>query len=191
MTQEYKVLVTGPMGAGKTTLIAAVSDTAPVTTEAENLDRAGYDKDTTTVALDYGEVALDGGDRLRLYGTPGQARFDFMWKVLGQGALGAVILIDNSSADPRADLKTLLERFGPLIGESAGVVGVTRMREHPTPSVADFVKVVDACAFSIPVFAVDARKRDDAMLLLDALLHQIEAAALRGERSAAIDGASR
>ena len=37
--QEYKIIVTGAMGAGKTTAIAAISDVAPVTTEAVNSDQ--------------------------------------------------------------------------------------------------------------------------------------------------------
>jgi hypothetical protein len=36
-------------------------------------------KDQTTVAMDYGVLALDGGVQLHLYGTPGQERFSFMW----------------------------------------------------------------------------------------------------------------
>ena len=76
--REYKIIITGTMGAGKTTAIAAISDVAPITTEAVNSDRSSSNKASTTVALDYGEVALDGGDRVRLYGTPGQVRFKFM-----------------------------------------------------------------------------------------------------------------
>jgi hypothetical protein len=33
-------------------------------------------------------------------GTPGQARFDFMWRILSEGALGVVVLVDNRRPDP-------------------------------------------------------------------------------------------
>ena len=78
MTQrEYKLVFAGSMGAGKTTAIGAISEIPPVRTDVANSDLATFAKATTTAAMDYGEVTLDGGDKLRLYGTPGQARFDF------------------------------------------------------------------------------------------------------------------
>lgn len=114
--QEYKIIVTGAMGAGKTTAIAAISDVAPVTTEAVNSDQTTSAKASTTVALDYGEIALEGGDRVRLYGTPGQQRFSFMWGILAKGALGLILLIDNTSKAPLEDLA----RDGP------GLAGLRR-----------------------------------------------------------------
>lgn len=101
--KEYKLLITGTMGAGKTTAIRAISDIEPIVTDVVNHDKS-VDKERTTVGLDYGMLTLDSGDRIRLFGTPGQARFDFLWKILARKALGLVILIDNSRPDPRADL---------------------------------------------------------------------------------------
>src|SRR5690606_37353134 len=109
--REYKLIFAGSMGAGKTTAIAAISEISPVRTDVENTDRASHQKATTTAAMDYGEVTLAGGDKLRLYGTPGQTRFDFMWKILGKGALGVIILVDNSRPDPLADLREYLQAF--------------------------------------------------------------------------------
>ena len=104
MAQEYIVLVAGPMGAGKTTAISALSEVPVVRTEAVNTDTARNAKAHTTVALDYGEITLDGGDKVRLYGVPGQERFDFMWSILEKRALGLLLLIDDTAASPVADL---------------------------------------------------------------------------------------
>ena len=100
---EYKILFTGAMGAGKTTAISAVSETPPVVTDVHNSDLS-VAKARTTVGLDFGQFTLDNGDRIRLFGTPGQTRFDFLWKILSKNALGIIILTDNSSRDPLADL---------------------------------------------------------------------------------------
>jgi len=174
MPKQYKIIFTGPMGAGKTTAIQAVSEIAVVSTDARNLDRAANTKTTTTVAMDYGEISLDQGDRLRLYGTPGQQRFNFMWEILARGALGLVLLLDNTRSQPLADLALYLDDFAGLIEASGVVVGVTRTDIAATPSVDDYCDYLADLGRVIPVFAVDARNRDDVLMLLDNLLTILE-----------------
>ena len=42
---------------------------------------------------------LGNGELVQLYGAPGQARFDFMWPMISENAIGAVILADNRRSD--------------------------------------------------------------------------------------------
>ncbi len=175
MPREYKLIFTGSMGVGKTTAIAAISEIAPVSTDVQNSDLATSNKATTTTALDYGEVTLDGGDKLRLYGTPGQARFDFMWKILGVGALGVVILVDNSRPDPVADLREYLHAFTEIVHGSRAVIGIGRTDTHEYPAIDDYHAAIASLGLPIPVLSVDVRRREDVLLLLDILFHQIEA----------------
>lgn len=174
--REYKILFAGTMGAGKTTAIGAISEIPPASTEAINSDRVSFDKATTTVAMDYGEITLEGGDKLRLYGTPGQARFDFMWQILGAGALGVILLVDGSRPDPSADLHEYATRFADLIRRSAGVVGLGRVDPDQTEVLESLQLTLEALDLPLPVFCCDVRDRDSVLLLLEALLSQIEAA---------------
>ncbi|GAA2144594.1 ATP/GTP-binding protein [Kitasatospora kazusensis] len=98
-----KILIAGGFGVGKTTLVGAVSEVAPLRTE-EYLTRAsvgvddlaGIDqKDTTTVALDFGRITVSPELVVYLFGTPGQERFWFMWNDLVNGALGGVVIADT------------------------------------------------------------------------------------------------
>ncbi len=98
----HKIVVAGGFGAGKTTLIGAISEVRPLRTE-ETLttasvgtdDLTGVDaKTTTTVALDFGRITITDSVLLYLFGLPGQERFSFMWDELCYGALGAVVLAD-------------------------------------------------------------------------------------------------
>ncbi|HBS61639.1 MAG TPA: GTPase, partial [Stenotrophomonas sp.] len=98
--REHKIVVLGAMGSGKSTLVRAIAAGAVVDTDVRNSDRVGADKASTTVAMDYADIDLPNGDRLRLYGTPGQQRFDFLWPILLQGASGVVLLLD--ATDPAA-----------------------------------------------------------------------------------------
>jgi uncharacterized protein len=170
---ELKLLFAGPMGAGKTTAIRAISDIAPVSTEAANIDKAAHIKAETTVGLDYGETRLDSGERLRLYGLPGQSRFDFMWKIVARGALGAVLLVDSSAPDAVAGLDPYLDAFDELARSASLVIGVGRLAEG-SARIHDYAAALGARGLRLPVFAVDVRRRDDVLLLLEALLNQIE-----------------
>ena len=179
--REIKILISGPRGAGKTTAIAAVSEVAPVKTEAVNSDLAQHSKTHTTVALDYGEVRLAGGDRLRLYGTPGQKRFNVMWQILAKGAFGVVILIDMTRPDPVADLVDYLQDFAEVIRNSSGVIGVGRSSENTLVTSTELYATLTGLGLMLPIFAVDIRKREDVLLLLEALFSQIEMAVVTEE----------
>lgn len=175
MTREIKIVFTGPMGAGKTTAIAAISDIAPITTETANSDRDKVDKDSTTVALDYGEIALPDGDRVRLYGTPGQARFGFMWEILGEGALGVVLLLDASHPAALEELDVFIAAFDAARRAGTLVIGVGRGDAPGAIAATRFAERIATLGGAVPVFAVDVRRREDVTLLVETLLAQIEA----------------
>lgn len=115
-----KVLVTGPFGVGKTTLIDSVSEIRPLHTE-EHLTEASArvddldgvrEKSTTTVAIDFGRVSLQGGIVLYLFGTPGQERFRSLWDDIAHGALGALVLVDSRRLDASFSVLGLVEESG-------------------------------------------------------------------------------
>nr|MDT0667458.1 hypothetical protein [Micromonospora sp. DSM 115978] len=123
MTQ-YKIIFSGPVGAGKTTAIGAVSDIPPVSTEARPTDETKDVKATTTIAMDYGVLRLDGDERIHLYGTPGQDRFGFMRQILAEGAIGVVLLVTIARPAPLADLTDFVDAFRARIDATALAVGV-------------------------------------------------------------------
>src|SRR3954463_15369047 len=115
-----KILVAGGFGAGKTTLVGSVSEVEPLRTEEVLTDRSvGVDdisgieqKNTTTVALDFGRITLGDDLILYLFGTPGQDRFWFVWDELAHGAVGAIVLVDTRRLESSFPAVDYFERRG-------------------------------------------------------------------------------
>lgn len=162
------------MGAGKTTAISAISEAPPIQTDVVNTD-ATHTKTHTTVGLDFGQLQLDNGDRLRLFGTPGQARFEFLWDILAVNALGIIILTDNSQLNPLLDLEKYLIGFSKHLEKVPCVIGVGRLSTHPKPSLDDYSDFLFEKGYLVPTIEVDVRQRSDVLQLIDVLLTQVEA----------------
>jgi GTPase SAR1 family protein len=98
MNNIARVALVGPMGIGKTTAIRTVCGDAVVDCDVPNLDLAAHAKATTTVGADFGEADLGDGDRLQIYGCPGQDRFDFVRQWVLSLAMGVLIMVDLDDA---------------------------------------------------------------------------------------------
>ena len=172
--KENKIIFTGPVGVGKTTAIAALSDDPPVKTDARASDMTLVRKGHTTVAMDYGVIRLDGDTKVHLYGTPGQERFNFMWEILSKGSMGLILLLDNTRANPLKDLTFFLDAFKDLLKTAPLVVGVTKMDVRSLPGIDGYQKYLAQHNFNVPVFEVDARQEEDVKQLVSAMLFSID-----------------
>lgn len=174
MIQYNKIIFTGPVGAGKSTAIASLSDIPPVSTDEAASDMTKARKASTTVAMDYGVMNLQGGAKIHLYGTPGQERFDFMWDILTTGGIGLVLLLDNTRADPFQDMKFFLGKFRHFIAATHLVIGVTQTDLSPRPLLEDYHRQIESIGLKSPIFEVDARRKTDVSMLVQALLYVID-----------------
>lgn len=159
-----RIVVAGGLGVGKTTFVGTVSQKPVLGTEAvmsvASIDvddlSATPNKTTTTVAMDVGQISIDDGATLHVFGTPGQPRFWFMWDDLVKGAIGAVVLVDTTR---------LRDCFGPLdFFEARGVPFVVAINafdgllRHSPDDVRDVLNVSE----ETPVLVCDARHRESA-----------------------------
>jgi uncharacterized protein len=172
--QELKIVFSGPMGAGKTTAIRAISDIPPISTEVANTDQESCAKETTTVAMDYGQLTLADGTTVKLYGTPGQTRFAFMWEILCSGALGVILLIDGSAASGIDDFRSFIQSFRKIRDDQPFVIGVGRLADNSGSQLNEYADELVKQGVVAPLFGVDVRNREDVLLLIETLLCMLE-----------------
>ncbi len=171
--QEVKIVFAGSPCAGKTTAIAQISEIPPVTTEALGTDELKQRKQTTTVAMDYGEFILEDGQSIHIYGTPGQQRFQHMWHILVKGALGLIILVDDSSQEAEQDIHLYLDEFADYIKDNGAVVGITHTDETGN-TLEKYLDVLHEKHLYLPMFAVDVRERDHVVMMVEVMLSRLE-----------------
>ncbi len=170
----YKIVFAGPVGAGKTTSIASISDVEPFTTEEFATDETRNLKEKTTVAMDYGVMELGGGEHIHLYGVPGQVRFDFMWEIIVEGGIGLILLLNNENDKPLDEMDFYLDSFKDFIDRTAVAIGVTRMQPGKGPDLDEYVNRLAKRSMKAPVFQVDGRKPEDVITLVQSLLYTLD-----------------
>lgn len=159
----FKIVVTGPFAAGKTTFIETVVEREFVTTAARTSTAPEVRvKRATTIGMDFGVLTLEdpsGTIELRLYGTPGQDRFDFMWDLLADGADAFVLLV--SGEDTSSWLSARQHHHAMERASVPGVLAVNRATPDSLSRAADYF-----ADLSLPVLPCQATDLEDVKAVL-------------------------
>ncbi|MEO1375456.1 MAG: ATP/GTP-binding protein [Cyanobacteria bacterium J06635_10] len=177
MTSEIlRIVVTGGVGAGKTTFIRTISEIDVVDTDKRATDELAELKETTTVALDFGKLTISSNQSLHLYGTPGQSRFDFMWEILIKKAHAYILLVDAHRPNHFRYARKLLNYMKHHASIPA-LIGVTHTDCADAWEIEDIVLALGLPdeASQIPVITVNANERESVFQALIAIVEQLAA----------------
>ncbi|QSZ67763.1 GTP-binding protein [Methanofollis aquaemaris] len=160
--QIPKIVVTGPVDAGKTTFIRTVSKMWV------SSDREGVSGTPTTVAMDFGNPSVTcSGFEVNLFGTPGQEHFGPIIRHLLTNATGVVFMVDGSRAGGLEEAHGMLANVLALdvpflvavnMKDLSGEIGDAEVRE------------VLGVPQGTPVISFSAKKLDEATAVVDALV---------------------
>jgi len=148
-----RILVTGPFSAGKSTVVRSLSKSSV------SVDRLG-----TTVAFDYGNVDLFGLEA-ELLGTPGQERFEFIFRIFAREVSGVLLVIDSTRPDELARARQMLD----LVGASVPYVVLANKSDLPgamgESQIRDGMRLQDSVPI-VPTVASEGKGVREAMQVL-------------------------
>jgi small GTP-binding protein len=165
--QIVKLVITGPVNSGKTTMVQNLSDSQVAATDVTATDQISQLKAMTTVGLDFGILKIDEELELHLFGTPGQARFNFMWNILAKGAIGAIFLVDSTSDDSLGEMRKMYEYYCQHVNLPV-LVGATKQDLPGARSIDDIADALNL--LDVMVIPVDAREKEQSKMLALTLL---------------------
>ncbi len=93
--KELKIVVLGSYNSGKTTTLENICQ------KKTKIEYKG-----TTIALDYGNTMIKE-EKIHIFGSPGQERFEFMREILAHKIDGAIVVIDSSKGLVESDEKII------------------------------------------------------------------------------------
>ena len=165
--KRLKVVVTGPFNSGKTQYIRTISEIEVISTEKKvtATDLASI-KGETTVAMDFGKVTIDG-NKIYIFGTPGQEQFQIMWEVLTENMIGFIVIVDSTDKERFDDARKIIKFFAEIL-EEPFVVAANKQDLPEALSVEELKKELELPkdALMLPLIAKDKKSTEKVLNLL-------------------------
>ncbi|MEQ8974890.1 MAG: ATP/GTP-binding protein [Coleofasciculus sp. C1-SOL-03] len=173
--KNIRVVITGTVGAGKSTFVKTASevDVVEIERNVSDSDRENSFKETTTIAFDFGRLVLDANKNLYIYGTPGQTRFDFMWDILIKGADAYILLVTANQPSSFSYAKDILAFMNDRV-QVPMVIGLTHTDCSGALPAAEIVKHLGIAnaEHCPPILNINPREKHSIMKALQVLTDQ-------------------
>ena len=179
MGNILRIVVTGPVGAGKSTFIRTISEIEVVDTDCKATDEVAELKKTTTVSMDFGRLRIGEEEEemwLHLYGTPGQSRFNFMWDILIKRAHGYVLLVPAHLPGQFRNAQAI-QSFMKVRTSAPCVIGITHVDQPNAWDPEDILLILGNQDGAIPHTTLNAQVPSSVantlLLLVEQMMPQV------------------
>lgn len=152
------MLVTGPHLSGKSTLIRRLAKKQVISIEVNG----------TTVGLDHG-IAEVMGVPVRLFGTPGLARFKVLRRIISEGADGILFVVDAGNPDGDAEARYIWTEISDLMPTVPCIIAANKQDLH-TARAPERIRHDLSFMVGVPVIPVSATTGINVDPLLGAMV---------------------
>ncbi|MEM0445107.1 MAG: GTP-binding protein [Nitrososphaerota archaeon] len=170
--KSYKVIVTGPFNSGKTTLVKTLCELSMTTEREITRTEERTKKTTTTVGMDFGVVDLGDGYYVRLFGTPGQKRFSFVWHILAKGMHGYIMMVDSADESSILEAQEVLWEFRRTYPDTPYVIAANKQDIEDALSAED-IRFAMNLGRDVVIVPSVAKSHESAWNVLRTLLEMI------------------
>lgn len=169
---KFKIIVGGHFNAGKTTFVNTASAVTSLSTEKKIRNpRERIFKETTTTAMDFGKLNLDGKE-INIFGVPGQERFSFMWSMLSKGASGFIFLVDSTTEEFWGDTLRQIEVM--VNNRRVPFIVCANKQDLPEAKPVGYVREKLGLPSEVPVLPCVAKDREVVAQILHIFISLIE-----------------
>jgi hypothetical protein len=155
---QYKIVVTGPYAAGKSTFVRALCG------DAVSIDSFG-----TTVVMDYGLRRYQEID-VSVFGTPGQSRFNHMIKIISKDADGIILVIDSAFPETWHYALNMINRV-INVGSTPYIIAANKQDLANARSPEDIKKELNV---NVPIIGTIAITGENVEKVLSMLMKEVE-----------------
>ncbi len=162
-----KIVLLGRPGSGKTTAVTSASNDNVLTSEVSATDSVGLLKEKTTIGIDYCEYESNN-IVMRIYGTPGQRRYDYVQSQTVARADIYIILVDLSSVAPFAEFlyyKDIIDKTGN--SKALKVAAFTHFDIKENSMLKLSREIRRKCQGEVLTVKIDTRNRDEVRFMLN------------------------
>lgn len=166
--REYRIVVLGSAGAGKSTLVRSVA-------LGRETAQAASTRPTHGNQGDRAELVLPNGDRLHLHCPVADAA---AMPGLLQDASGVVVLMDAANAAALDLFDDYLQQLARHAAGMPAIIGLSRIDLLAEFDMRPWQARLETLGLVLPLVPFDARDPARIMLLMDVLMSEIESTSL-------------
>jgi len=170
--KSFKILVTGPFNSGKTTLVKTLCELSMTTERPLTREEERRKKSSTTVGMDFGVVDLGDGYYVRLFGTPGQRRFSFIWHILAKSMNGYILMVDSSDESSILEAQEILNEFRTFYPKTPFIIAANKQDIEGALPPED-LKFAMSLGDEVTIVPSIAKDHESAWVVLRTLLEAI------------------
>lgn len=165
--RQYKLVILGSAGSGKTTTMRSIGSL-----EASETKQEGGKEHI--VGIDYGKIALSDDLKVNLIGYSGRVQFNFMWEATAKDADAFLILLDLAHENPLAELDFFLKMLRIKYGYKNSIYCALTHSDHSKHDIEKTKKkVVKRAGKNTELYLYDPRSKLQSLKVITDIGHAI------------------